>query len=644
MEPPRMSSLTEQAMKDELLFLQEETVSIASRYEQPISEAPSNVYVITDEDIRHSGATDLPTLFRRIPGIDVMQVTGADFNVSMRGNNQLNANKLLVMVDGRSIYEDSQGSVFWKAIPVTLPEIKRIEVQKGPASVLYGFNAFDGIINIITKSPEEMKGATVQFGGGAYGTISSAAVYANRYKKFGYRLSYGHDQNQQWRNGNALAYRDNKFNIQTEYALGSESKITLSGGLVDVNRYDGNVSDIVVQTVVPGLGYAQASYEHPNFFVRAFWNGYNLDGPLIVNPLIAPFLRITGRDFDSNLQSRVHTYNLEAQQRLVVGLTTSLIVGVNYRHNTLSTNFIDRFRTGDRLGVYIQGEWRPTPLFQLVGGARYDLDTFINPTISPRGSLIFTPVPNHVIRATVAVGYRPPTLNETYAEANSIITLPPPNPSPLLVNSKGSGSFRPEQIISYELEYQGWYLHHRARIRAALFYNHLSDLITRTAGLNLQPGIADIYGGEAGIEFLATKWLSGFGNFAYQEISQTLTEPARRAAPRFKYNAGLRAQWENGLTGEIAYHWIGAATHPLSQRFVDFQPFGVIPPNAYVGSYHLLNLRGAYRFWQEEAAAGYRREAEVAVSVFNALNDTHKEHPLGDLIGSRVMGWLTVRY
>ena len=117
------------------LIKEEETVSIASRYEQPISQAPANVYVITDEDILHSGATDIPTILRRVPGLDVMQTTGADFNVSVRGNNQLQANKLLVMVDGRSIYVDAQGQVFWKAIPVTLPEINRIEVLATTSSI-----------------------------------------------------------------------------------------------------------------------------------------------------------------------------------------------------------------------------------------------------------------------------------------------------------------------------------------------------------------------------------------------------------------------------------------------------------------------------------------------------------------------------
>ena len=177
--PPVIDESMTSAVSNELeLLKEEETVSIASRYEQPISQAPSNVYVITDEDIRQSGAIDLPTVLRRVPGLEIMQMTGGDFNVSARGGNQPFANKMLVMVDGRSIYGDVQGTVFWKSIPVTLPEIRRIEVLKGPASAMYGFNAFDGVINIITKSPEEMKGTTLQFGGGELGTISSAAVHA----------------------------------------------------------------------------------------------------------------------------------------------------------------------------------------------------------------------------------------------------------------------------------------------------------------------------------------------------------------------------------------------------------------------------------------------------------------------------------
>ncbi|HMW87493.1 MAG TPA: TonB-dependent receptor plug domain-containing protein, partial [Nitrospira sp.] len=264
-EPPAIrveDSLAVPANNDLELLKEEETVSIASRYEQPISQAPSNVYVVTDEDIRQSGATDLPTVLRRIPGLEVMQMTGADFNVSARGDNQPFANKMLVMVDGRSIYLDVQGNVFWKSLPVTLPEIKRIEVLKGPASAMYGFNAFDGVINIITKSPEEMKGTTLQFGGGEQGTISSAAIQAGTVGKFGYRLSIGRDQTQQWRDGDALAFRAHKFNVQTDYALSSTSKLQLSGGLIETNRYDGQVGEVTSNSIRPSFGYANAVYEH----------------------------------------------------------------------------------------------------------------------------------------------------------------------------------------------------------------------------------------------------------------------------------------------------------------------------------------------------------------------------------------------
>lgn len=577
------------------LMKEEETVSIASRYEQPISRAPSNVYVITDEDIRHSGATDLPTVLRRVPGLEVMQMSGADFNVSARGNNQTVSNKMLVLVDGRSIYVDVQAHVYWKAIPVTLPEIKRIEVLKGPASVVYGFNAFDGIINIITKSPEEMRGTTLQFGGGELGTITSAAVQAGTIGKLGYRVSIGRDQNQQWRDRDALAFRAHKFNVQTEYALPNESKLVVSGGLVDMNRHDGPITSTVVLADRPALGYGHVSYERPNFFMRAFWNGFDNATGINQHPFLAPFLQITDRNGSQTSVIHGNTYNVEAQHTLDIGTTNRLTYGFNYRHNTLSSNFTSGFSREDRLGFYLQDEWKPVQTLTLVAGARYDLDTFIHPTISPRVALLFTPVPDHTFRATVSAAYRSPTLFETTAENQIFITG-----SPVPGMNRGSTDLNPEKIVSYEVGYQGWYFNHRLRTRVDLFFNHISNLINfRSVGLIVTPhnsGEADIYGGEAGIDFLATSWLTGFANLAYQEFGQTFTDTARRGAPRFKINAGLRGEWENGLNGEIAFHHVGAATYPVNTAFTQFAPFGgFIPPTERVGSYDLLNLRVAYK-------------------------------------------------
>lgn len=633
---------------DELQLLkEEETVSIASRYEQPISQAPSNVYVITDEDIRHSGATDLPTVLRRIPGLEVMQVTGADFNVSVRGDNQLNANKLLVMVDGRSIYVDMQGGVFWKNIPVTLPEIKRIEILKGPASVIYGFNAFDGVVNIITKSPHEIKGTTVQFGGGELGTISSAAIHAGIQGKFGYRLSFGHDQQNQWRNRNALAFQNNKVHVQTDYAVTDDSRIRLSGGWAHANHIDGPVFNLQTPSTPLTQSFADISYVRPNFYVRGWWTQNDLNADLIMHPFLNNLLQEVNQFGERRLAFLTNTYNAEAQHSLALWSNNLLTYGANYRLNTVSGNGVANAAEETRFGLYVQDEWRFLDRFIATAGVRYDLNSFINPTISPRVALLYTIAPEHTLRATVSVAYRPPTLFERESIARFVTTLPPPFPSPAPSSLVGSQTLKPEQIVSYELGYQGWWLKHRLRVRADLFFNHISDLInfvsvgtTRTFS---NGGVADIYGGEIGAEFLATQWLSGFVNASYQEIGQTFVGAGRRGGPGWKVNAGLRGEWDNGLSGEATVYYVTTATYPVIGTYQTLAPFGATVPNARVDGYTLLNLRGAYKFWKQKAAGGYLRDAEVAVSAFNSLNDTHKEHPLGDTIGSYVLGWLTVR-
>ena len=292
----------------------------------------------------------------------------------------------------------------------------------------------------------------------------------------------------------------------------------------------------------------------------------------------------------------------------------------------------------------------------LVAGLRYDLDTFINPTVSPRIALIYQGSPDHTFRASASVAYRPPTIFETHTDQRAITTvptgLPPPLPPSFTTTTvvNGSPNLDPEQIISYDAGYQGWFFKHRVRLRADLFFNHISDLVTNRAtsasfATNVNDrGQADIYGGETGVEFLATRWLTGFANFSYQEVGQSFQGTVARGVPRFKYNAGLRGDWDNGWSGDAAFYHVGAANYPVAGTFTALSPFGVIVPPSHVDSYNLLSLRGAYKFWQEKAEAGYMRDAEVAISAFNSLNDTHKEHPLGDTIGSRVMGWLTVRY
>lgn len=611
---------------------------------QPLSQAPSNVYVITAEDIRHSGATDLPTILRQVPGLSVMQLSGFEFAVSARGNNQAFANKLLLMVDGRSIYRDAQGDVEWLLLPVSFSEIKRIEVLKGPAAAIYGFNAFDGIVNIITKAPDEMKGTTIQVGAGEFGTVRSSAVHANRLDRIGYRLSTGHDQNQQWRDRNALSYRSDRFNGLVEYHATDQLAIRLEGGFLRAKPTDLVSSDIISISSQTTNSYARAAVEHPDFFVRATWSQSSQS--LTNSPLafLAPIVSVTDTEGrSSGIPFLTNSYDLWSQYTYQLGSAHRLIGGINYRRNTLSSTEITGFSQEDRLGMYVQDAWTLWPSLTLNTGARMDLHSDIHPTYSPRVALVYEPIKNHTFRISSSVAYRSPTLIESNSAITSTFTF---IPGFFAIQSQlqGSHNLEPERIVSYEAEYQGWYLDHRLRTRVAVFHNDLKNLIgavavSPTVGTWANSsGVADIQGAEIGIEVIATSWLRGFANYSYQHTNQSITDFQRRGGPSSNANGGIRTEWENGLNGQIAVHYVGTGDYPVRTVFSDFANLGLIPqsavPNPNVGSYTLMNVRAGYRFWQNRA--------EFALSAFNALNDQHREHPLGDIISSRVMGWFTL--
>ena len=647
---PRASSSTAQQLRDEALYLKEETVSIASRYEQPISQAPSDVYVITDEDIKHSGATDIPTLLRQVPGVEVMQTNAVDFNVSVRGNNQILANKLLILVDGRSVYIDQAGQVLWKLLPVAVTEIKRIEVLKGPASALYGFNAFDGVVNIITKSPEDTRGTTLQIAGGGLGTILTTGVHAGTIGNWGYRISGGHEQNQRWSDQSAPALNSQRLGGMAEYHLSSDGTIRAEAGISRSTPYNGAEGGILTSNNHPSQAHALLRYEQNGLLIRGWWNGLFFNTTDSLATPLAPLLTLTDRSGRSGQDGSFNTYDFETRYRFLPLETLKLNVGTNFRHIIASWNALSTRTVENRLGLYAQGDWQVLPSLEVSMGLRYDLDTFEAATPSPRGAVIYHVTPNHAIRFSGSVAHRPPT---TFDVGQHLVTvLTPPGLPSTRITSLGSGSVKPEQIISYELGYQGWWWDHRLRTRLTGFYNHISDLIAfqTFTGNSLAPispangGIADVYGGEASIEVLMTSWLSGFANYAYQEIGQSSTGTARRGFPAHKVNAGLRINW-SPFTGEILYHHVGAASYPVSELFTNLTPFfppGTVLPQEQVPAYNLLNLRLGYTLWRQQTA-DYVREAEVALSVFNALNDNHREHPLGDLLGTRVLGWLTLK-
>jgi iron complex outermembrane receptor protein len=159
------SDLTEMNIED----LMKIEVTSVSRHEQPLSQTAAAAFVITEEDILHSGAENVPELLRMVPGVQVAQINASSWAISVRGCSGRFSNKVLVMVDGRTVYVPSYGGVFYDVLDVPLEQIARIEVIRGPGGSIWGSNAVNGVINILTKKAGATPGTTVVGGGGSTG-------------------------------------------------------------------------------------------------------------------------------------------------------------------------------------------------------------------------------------------------------------------------------------------------------------------------------------------------------------------------------------------------------------------------------------------------------------------------------------------
>src|SRR5579872_2544545 len=170
-------------------------VTSVSRKEQKLAKTGAAIFVITQEDIRRSGATSIPDLLRMVPGVDVARVDHSTWAVSIRGFDDVYANKVLVLIDGRSVYQPVYSGVLWYAQEMPLEDIERIEVIRGPGGTVWGANAMNGVINIITKSAKDTSGGLLTAGGGSDDQGEGLVQYGGKVGQSGAYRVYGRYSN-----------------------------------------------------------------------------------------------------------------------------------------------------------------------------------------------------------------------------------------------------------------------------------------------------------------------------------------------------------------------------------------------------------------------------------------------------------------
>ncbi len=629
--------------KEDLLFQEIPIVVTASRKEQPITEAPTTITVITADDIRYSGATNIPDVLRMVAGIDVMAITARDQQVGVWGFITPINNKLLVLVDGRTMYTDLYGMVLWEVFPVGLEEIDRIEAVKSPASSIYGANAFSGVINIITKTPEQLKGTTLHFTAGERNTIIGSILQAGDMdnEKIKYKISAEWDQIKGWQDPKEKTAEVYRFNGLLAYSLGKKGRLVFSAGR-------GHSQD---RKFIPGgyIGtgvvdyksdYLQVEVVHGRLEFRTF---YKYEKPSIAWNLTGEQQAWEMPTLNAEL---LHSFNWSKKH--------SLVWGLNYRYNSLKKNaFILQSHHQNLWALFLEDEIKFSHRFRLTLGARYDTHPLVKGHLSPRGNIFFSPSKNHIFRLSFTQAYRNPSFIESYLhiERQLIFTLPSPFPPlqiPCAYIFQGNPDLKPEAVTSFEIGYHStWSRHFTFEVN--LFHNRYVDFFSTSRAVTfyqpneILPGFpgglipktmvssfenwGDGWGlgGEMNLAFSFNRRVSGFLNYAYQVIKNKDDDPStmnideknreRTENPKHKANAGLRFLFKNGISLNLLAHWVDKT----QKVFSDSSGRTSLGP---VKAYFLFNPRLGYTFW--------RNKAEIGVAVFNLFNNRHYEYPPGD--------------
>ena len=184
-------------LEEEFMLSTEEVTVTAAKREKKTFDTPSSITVLTAEEIARTGARSVPELLRRVPGVHVIMNSPSDINIAMRNPNKWLFPSLLLLVDGRSAYLDFFGAVLWDQIPVEMADIERIEIIRGPGSALWGANAYDGVINIITKKPSSVAvgDSIASLWAGNYGTFEGGFVHGDQLSdRLAYKITGGYRQ------------------------------------------------------------------------------------------------------------------------------------------------------------------------------------------------------------------------------------------------------------------------------------------------------------------------------------------------------------------------------------------------------------------------------------------------------------------
>jgi len=481
--------IIEQLLELDLDQLLDLDVTSAARKPQKLAETASAVYIITQDDIRRSGVINIPEALRLAPGVQVARIGADKWAITIRGFNGRFSNKLLVLMDGRSVYDPLYSGVFWNAQDYVLEDIERIEIVRGPGAALWGANAVNGVINIITKPAEQTQGmlVTTYAGtedrgglaaryGGRWGEDTAYRVYAKGFEREASTTLTGQDANDAWRSGQVGFRVDSRLSAEEQFTVQGDMHWDVAGDLAALYRLS------------PPYGFQL----HDDWTMRE----YNL---------LTRYRRRTGttdntlqlyysdsfKGTDADVKFDVRTFDLDWQQQLLSTGRHDWLWGLGYRWLQHSYNgepyaMLQPEKTDWQLfSGFAQDEIELTPQWFLTLGAKLEHNDTTGWEFQPSARLLWSLAPTESLWAATSRAVRTPSRAEMGIIANYQVFPPlsPGNPGelPMQVRFFGDPAIESETVIAYEA---GWRRQWDNQLSTdlALFWNDYDQLRSVTPG------------------------------------------------------------------------------------------------------------------------------------------------------------------
>jgi iron complex outermembrane receptor protein len=573
-----------------------------ARLKQNRSEVPASVSVIDRDMIVASGLKDIPELFRLIPGTSVGARDGWNYVVSYHGTNYRDSRRMQVLIDGRSVYQAGLGTVDWNDIPITIQDIERIEVVRGPSSASYGANAFLGVINIITRHPADSNEYEANVLSGTENTENYRISHAAEHLNGTYRVT-------------VASIHDDGFDIDKNGGERLDSKSTqlLNG------RYETHINNYAISL---GMGYktgevtddySDFDVSPPNTITDDYYLSSKIEKEISALHQLAlrynfsaqkqirrwtvevpPFLVGLNSNpspsvlADANEDSRVNRQDIDLQDTYIWSESLRTVAGFHIKKSRVSSEtYYGTTLSSDNYQLFFNIEKKLANKITVNAGGSYEYEENIGKNFSPRIATHYHITKNHSFRAVYSEAIRTPDLLETsadwtYTARNVRPAAGGPTTGLLVQSAKGNPDLKPEKIESREIGYYGNFSKYHLQWDVKYFHDQLEELISNSISLErfnpLNSGNLKLSGIETEFDYRPShKWLihvsyAYIKSKAYSNNNMTFTPSTEESfTPKNSASALISYRTNSNIQISLAQYYarkIGTSKNKFSRSDV----------------------------------------------------------------------------